>query len=83
MYSLSLNIARGISFTLEKSRVKNIRCYIQAVLRCKIVGAGFHSIAKFCAQILNPLLADRHNENGCTADCQSQESKFESGLPQD
>jgi hypothetical protein len=54
-----------------------------------MVGAGFHSIAKLCAQIFNPGLADRgkysadcHNENGRTADCQSQESELESGLPQ-
>jgi hypothetical protein len=38
--------------------------------------------------MFNPVLADRgvysadcHNENGHTADCQSQESTFESGLP--
>jgi hypothetical protein len=49
----------------------------------------FHSIAKLRAQMFNPVLADRgvysmdcHNENGCTADCQRQESKVESGLLQ-
>jgi hypothetical protein len=54
-----------------------------------MAGAGFHSIAKLRAQMFNPVLADRgvysvdcHNENGRTADCQSQESTFESGLPQ-
>jgi hypothetical protein len=54
-----------------------------------MVGAGFHSITKLRAQIFNPGLADRgvystdhHNENGSTADCQSQESELESGLPQ-
>jgi hypothetical protein len=53
-----------------------------------MAGAGFHSIAEFLAQIFNPVLADRgmysadcHYENGRTADCQSQESKFKSGLP--
>jgi hypothetical protein len=54
-----------------------------------MAGAGFHSIAKLHAQMYNPVLADPgmysvdcHNENGHTADCQSQESTFESGLPQ-
>jgi hypothetical protein len=54
-----------------------------------MVGAGIHSIAKLRTQIFNPVLADRivysadcHNENGRTADCQSQESEFESALPQ-
>jgi hypothetical protein len=54
-----------------------------------MAGAGFHSIAKLPAQIFNPVLADSgvnsadcHNENGRTADCQSQESELESGLPQ-
>jgi hypothetical protein len=54
-----------------------------------MAGAGFHCIAKLLAQIVNSLLADRsvysaecHNENGRTADCQSQESEFGRGLPQ-
>jgi hypothetical protein len=54
-----------------------------------MAGAGFHFIAKFRAQIYNPVLADQgvssadsHNENGRTVDCQTQESKFESELPQ-
>jgi hypothetical protein len=44
--------------------------------------AGFHSIAKFRAQIRNAVMADR-----CvfqvfhTADCHSQVSEFESGMP--
>jgi hypothetical protein len=58
---------------------KNVK---QAVSRCKMAGAGFHSIAKLRAQIFNPVLADCHNENDRTADCQSQESEFERGLPQ-
>jgi hypothetical protein len=44
-----------------------------------MAGTGFHSIAKLCAQILNPAMADRgvmsadcHNKNGSTADCQSR-----------
>jgi hypothetical protein len=89
MYSLGLNNAPRISFKLIKSRVKNMQCFKQPVSQCKMVGAGFHSIAKLRAQIFNPLLAvrgvnsvDCHNENGHTADCQSQESEFESGLPQ-
>jgi hypothetical protein len=89
VYSLGLNNAPQISFTLIKSRVKNIQRFKQLVSRCKMAGAGFHSIAKLCAQIFNPVLAvpgvysaDCHNENGHTADCQSQESEFESGLPQ-
>jgi hypothetical protein len=54
-----------------------------------MAGTGFHTIAKLGTQIFNPGLADRgvysadgHKENGRTADCQSQESEFESGLPQ-
>jgi hypothetical protein len=38
--------------------------------------------------MFDPVFADRgvhsadcHNENGLTADCQSQESEFESGMP--
>jgi hypothetical protein len=44
-----------------------------------MAGAGFQSVAKLCAQILNPVLADRgvssedcHNKNGHTADCQNR-----------
>jgi hypothetical protein len=54
-----------------------------------MAGAGFPSIAKLRAQMFNPVLADHglysadcHNENGRNEDCQSQESTFESGLPQ-
>jgi hypothetical protein len=68
--------------------VKNMQRFKQPVSRCKMAGAGFHSIAKLRAQIFNPVLAvrgvhsaDCHNENGHTADWQSQESEFESGLP--
>jgi hypothetical protein len=53
-----------------------------------MAGAGFHSIAKLRAQIFNPVLADHgvfqadcHRENCCSADCQSQESELESGMP--
>jgi hypothetical protein len=53
-----------------------------------MAGAGFHCIAKLRAQIFHPGLADRgvysadcHNKNGRSADCQSQESEFESGMP--
>jgi hypothetical protein len=53
-----------------------------------MAGVGFHSFAKLHAQIFNPGMADRgaysvdcHNENGRTADCQSQESEFESEMP--
>jgi hypothetical protein len=87
MYSLGLKIAPCIRFTLVKSRFKNIWCFKQAVSRCKMAGAGFHSIAKLRAQMFNPVLADRgvpladcQNENGLTADCQSQESEFESRI---
>jgi hypothetical protein len=52
-----------------------------------MAGARFHSITKLRAQMFNPVLADRsvhsadcHNENGLTADCQSQESEFESAM---
>jgi hypothetical protein len=50
--------------------------------------AGFHSIAKLRAQIRNAVLAyhgvfqaDCHRENCRTADCYSQRSEFESGIP--
>jgi hypothetical protein len=76
MYSLGLNIALCIRFTLVKSRFKYKRHFKQAVCRCKIAGAGFHSIAKLRAQIFNHAMADGgvlsadcYNENGCTADC--------------
>jgi hypothetical protein len=66
-----------------------MRRFKQPVSQCKMAGAGFHSIAKFRAQIFNPVLADRgvysadcHIANGHTAVCQSQEYEFESGLPQ-
>jgi hypothetical protein len=87
-YSLSPNNAPCISFTRIKSRVKNMPCFKQPVSRSKMAGAGFHYIAKLWAQIFNPELADCglysadcHNENSHTADSQSQESEFESGLP--
>jgi hypothetical protein len=88
-YCLGLDIAPRISFTLEKSRVNNIWQFNQGASRYKIAGAGFHSIAKLRAQIVNPVLADCgvrsadcHIENGRSADCQTQVSKFKSGLPQ-
>jgi hypothetical protein len=56
-YSLGLKIAPRIHFTLVKLCVKNIWRFKQAVSRCKIAGAGFHSIAKLRAQIFNPGLA--------------------------
>jgi hypothetical protein len=59
MYILGLKIAPRICFTLVKSRVKNILRFKQAVSRCKMAGAGFHSIAKLRAQTFNPMLADR------------------------
>jgi hypothetical protein len=77
VYSLGLNNAPPISFTLIKSRVKNMQRFKQPVSRCKMAGAGFHSISKLRAQIFNPVMAvcgvytaDCHNENGHTADCQ-------------
>jgi hypothetical protein len=82
MYSLGLIIAPRISFKLVKSRVK------QALSRCKMTGAGFHSISKFHAQIRNTVMADRgifqaycHKSIYHTADCHSQMSEFESGMP--
>jgi hypothetical protein len=88
MYSLGLNIAPRICFTLVKPRVKNIWRFKQAVSWCKMAGAGFHSISKLHAQICNAVLADRgvfqadcHRENCRTADCYSQRSEFESETP--
>jgi hypothetical protein len=79
IYSLGLNIAPHISFTLEKSRIKTLWWVKQAVSRWKMAGAGFHSIAKLHAQIRNAVLADSgvfqadcHRENCRTADCYSQ-----------
>jgi hypothetical protein len=75
MYSFGLKIVPHIRFTLVKSRVKNIRCFKQAVPQCKMAGAGFHSFAKLRAQSFNPVLADSgvnsadcHNKNGRTTD---------------
>jgi hypothetical protein len=88
-YSLGLNNTPRISFNLVKLSVKNIRHFKQAVSRRKMAGAGFHSIAKLCAQIVNPVLTDRgvrsadcHNKNSRPADCQTEVSKFESRSPQ-
>jgi hypothetical protein len=88
-YSLHLNNAPRISFKLVKSLFKNILQFKQGTSRSKMAGTGFHSIAKLRAQIRNDVLADRgvysadcHNENGCAADCQSQEYTFESKLPE-
>jgi hypothetical protein len=53
-----------------------------------MAGSGFHSIAKLRAQIHNAVLADSgvfqadcHRENCHTADCYSQRSELESGMP--
>jgi hypothetical protein len=75
MYSLGLNNTPRIGFTLLKLRFK------QGDFRCKMAGAGFHSIAKFHAPIPNPVMEDRgvysadcHHKNGRKEDCQDQES---------
>jgi hypothetical protein len=54
-----------------------------------MAGAEIHCVAKFHSQICNAEIADRgvfqancHKENGPTADCYSQRSEFESGMPQ-
>jgi hypothetical protein len=80
-YSLGLNITPHIA------RQKYLTLQTGS-LSMKNGGAGFQSIAKLRSQIINPELADRgvysadcHNENGSIADCQSQESEFESGMP--
>jgi hypothetical protein len=87
--SLGLNNTPCINFTLVKSRVKNIRPLKQGFSQSKMAGAGIHSFAILRVQIFSPVLADSsvysadcHSENGHTADCQSQESEFASGLPQ-
>jgi hypothetical protein len=49
VYSLGLNNAPRISFTLVKSSVKNIRHFEHGASRCKMAGAGFHFIAKLRA----------------------------------
>jgi hypothetical protein len=53
-----------------------------------MAGAGFHSFAKLRAQIFNPVLANRgvfqadcQRENRRAADCPSQKSELESGMP--
>jgi hypothetical protein len=89
VYSLGLNNAPRFSFTHVKSRDYNIRRFKQGTSHCKMAGTGFQSGAKLRLKIFNPVLADRsvnsadcHNKIGHTADCQSQESGFESGMPQ-
>jgi hypothetical protein len=87
-FSLDLNIAPRISFKRAKSLFKNIGQFKQGASRCKMAGAGFHSIAKLHSQIRNAVLADRgvfqaycHRENCRTADCYSQRSEIESRMP--
>jgi hypothetical protein len=53
-----------------------------------MAGAGFHSIAKFRAQIRNAVMADHSNfQADChkaifhTTDCHSKVSEFESRMP--
>jgi hypothetical protein len=82
MYNLGLDNTPRIGFTLLKWRVKGLRRFERGDSRCKMAGAGFHSIAKFRAPIPNPVMADRgvysadcHHENGHNlykADCQDQ-----------
>jgi hypothetical protein len=89
VYCFGLNIVSRISFTLVKSLVKNTGRFEQGDSRCKMAGVGFHSIAILRGQIRNHVIADRsalqadfHKGNGCTADCYSQWSEFEDGMPQ-
>jgi hypothetical protein len=86
--SFDLNNDPRFSFKLVKLRAKNIWQFKQGASRCKMVGAGFHSIAKLRTQIRNAVLADRsvfqadcHRENCHTADCYSQRTEFERGPP--
>jgi hypothetical protein len=51
VFSLGLNNTLHIGFKLVKSRIKNIQCFKQEASRCKMAGAGFHSIAKLRAQM--------------------------------
>jgi hypothetical protein len=53
-----------------------------------MAGAGFQPVANLRAQIFNPVLADRgvfqadcHKSICYTADCHSQMSEFEIGMP--
>jgi hypothetical protein len=88
VYSLGPNNMPRISFKLVKSRIKNKRRFKQGASRCKMAGTGFHCFAKIRAQIHNTVLAyrgvfqaDCHRENCRTADCYSQRSEFEGGMP--
>jgi hypothetical protein len=81
MYNFGLNIALRIRFALVKSCVKNIQRFKQAVSQCKMTEAGYHSISKLRAQIFNRVLADRGVKMVVLL-IASQESEFESGLPQ-
>jgi hypothetical protein len=88
VYSFCLKNAPRISYKLVKSRFKNIWQFKQGASRCKTAGARFHFIAKLRALIRKAVLADHavfqadcHRENCRTADCYSQSSEFESGMP--
>jgi hypothetical protein len=67
MNSLGPNNAPRISFTLAKSRIKNILSFEKEASLCKMAGAGFHYFVKPRAQICNAVKADRSMHS---ADCQ-------------
>jgi hypothetical protein len=73
VFSLGLNNTPSISFKLVKSRIKNIRCFKQEASRCKMAGAGFHSIAKLRApmpRFATIRITAWQSALNCTADCQ-------------
>jgi hypothetical protein len=74
VFSLGLNNTPRISFKLVKSLFKNIWQFKQGASRCKMAGAGFHSIANLRALIprtATTILCPWQSAIQCSADCQS------------
>jgi hypothetical protein len=72
-YSLGLNNPPRICFTPRKSCVKNLGRNKQGNCRCKMVGAGIRSFAKFCgqmSQIASTGITSWQTALKWTADCQ-------------
>jgi hypothetical protein len=86
--SLGLSYPPRTGFKLVKLCIKKIRRREQGDCQCKMGRAGFHSVAKLCAQMFNadhdmvtPRIATISSLN-LRADCHNQQPKFESGLSQ-
>jgi hypothetical protein len=86
VYSLGLNNDPCILFTLY---VKSLWRFKQGDYQYKMPRTGFHSVAKFRAQIRNTVVADSgvfqadcHKKTCRTVHCYSQRPEFEIGMPQ-